>query len=94
VSTGTKPPAPQNKTAEEFSFERWRHQRVVVNAGGFTYRGVLLGADETDLYLKGTLRYLVLPLERITAVRPEGERDSFNPRKAVDRAFYEKPESE
>ena len=44
---------------------------VRVRANGFDYRGVLIGADEGELYLRGELRWVVLPLADITDVRPE-----------------------
>lgn len=51
-----------------FSFDRLRRQPVIVRANGFTVRGTLHGVDETDLYLRGELRWFVLPLTTITSV--------------------------
>ena len=76
------------KIPPEFSFEDWKYKRVVVIASGFIYRGVLLGADETDLYLKGEFRYLVLPMEKVNSIRPEGGPEGFDPRKSVEPGFY------
>lgn len=42
---------------------------VEVTSGGIHYRGLLVGADEHDLYLRAVLRWLVLPLDRVTHVR-------------------------
>lgn len=56
---------------EPFSFEGLRGASVVVRANGFTYRGVLVGADEGEIYLRGELRYIVLPLSSVTGVRVE-----------------------
>lgn len=44
---------------------------VRVRANGFDYRGVLVGADDGELYLRGELRVMVLPLADVTVVRPE-----------------------
>ena len=51
-----------------FSFGPLRHRAVIVRANGFVYRGRLHGVDETDLYLRGELRWWVLPLPSITSV--------------------------
>lgn len=42
---------------------------VEVTSAGIHYRGLLVGADEQDLYLRAVLRWLVLPLDRVTHVR-------------------------
>ncbi len=57
------------------SFEALRHRAVVVRANGFVYRGVFAGCDEAELYLKGELRWWVLPLDTVTAVAIDVERD-------------------
>ena len=61
------------------SFARLLRRRVVVVAEGITYRGVLCGADETDLYLRGELRWLVLPLEKVRSVDRDHERNDDDP---------------
>lgn len=75
-----------------FSLEALRHQQVEVIAGGFCYRGMLIGADEEDLYLKGRFQFIVLPLSRVTSIRLASEQGTFDPRKSVDARFYEDPE--
>ncbi len=40
-----------------------------VVANGFSYQGTLIGADDQDLYLKGDLRWLVLPLSTVSSVQ-------------------------
>lgn len=57
--------------APAWTFEGLKGTRVRVRANGFEYRGVLVGADEGELYLRGELRFLVLPLADVTEVRPE-----------------------
>lgn len=57
-----------DKRLGAFSFERLRRKPVIVRANGFTVRGTLHGVDETDLYLRGELRWFVLPLTSITSV--------------------------
>ncbi len=51
-----------------FSFARLRRKPVIVRTNGFNVRGMLHGVDETDLYLRGELRWFVLPLQTITSV--------------------------
>ena len=62
---------PKRREPEELSrhdFARLKGQEVLVHASGFQYRGVLVGADETELYLRSETRWWVLPLERVTSV--------------------------
>jgi hypothetical protein len=47
-----------------------------------------------DIYVKGRLRWLILPIETITSLRLEGQKDSFNLRKSVDAGFYLEPQEE
>jgi hypothetical protein len=51
------------------TFELLKGRRVDVVANGFSYQGTLVGADESDLYLKGDLRWLVLPLATVRSVK-------------------------
>ena len=53
------------------TFETLKYEPVVVRASGFLYRGILIGADETDLYLKSETRWVVLPLDRVTSVKQD-----------------------
>jgi hypothetical protein len=76
VVVAARPPrdlsAPRAPSAP--SFARLLRRHVVVVAGGITYRGLLHGADDTDLYLRGELRWFVLPLDTVRAVEPDAER--------------------
>ena len=58
------------------SFAALKHRAVIVIANGFTYRGLFVGADDDDVYLKGELRWWVLPLLSLTSVRIDTERDN------------------
>lgn len=51
-----------------------RGRIVDVTSNGFGYRGLLIGADEEELYLRAELRWLVMPLERISSVREVDEK--------------------
>jgi hypothetical protein len=53
------------------TFETLKYEQVVVRASGFLYRGTLIGADESDLYLKTVTRWVVLPLDHVTSVKPD-----------------------
>lgn len=46
-----------------------RDQEVEVTYEGVLYRGKLVGADETDLYLVTTAGSFTLPLDSISSVR-------------------------
>jgi hypothetical protein len=65
-----------------------RLKAVLVRANGLTYRGILLGADEDEVYLKGELRYLALPMERITSIKSADARDHLDEHKSVAPEFY------
>ena len=55
---------------QPFDLEELKGERVEIYANGFTYRGVLQGADEREVYLKGQTRWWTIPLERIATLRP------------------------
>ncbi len=57
-----------------FSWERLRRRHVVVRTNGFTVRGLLHGIDEDSLYLRGELRWWVLPMTTVTSVVRDPER--------------------
>lgn len=59
---------PEDDELRPHTFEALKYEKVVVRASGFTYRGTLIGADESDLYLKSETRWVVLPLDRVTSV--------------------------
>ena len=84
----------QNPLPDKFSFDDLRFKRVEVVSSGILYRGVLIGADESDIFLKGNLRWLILPLERVSSVRLDGQKQEFNPIKQVPPGFYSDPVSE
>lgn len=65
---------------EHFTFEELKNRWVKVRSNGFTYKGKLLGADEHEIYLRARTRTWVLPLERITDVRPVPDDEMTVPR--------------
>ena len=50
------------------SFDALKHRAVILVANGFTYRGVFVGADDDDVYLRGELRWFVLPLATVSSI--------------------------
>jgi hypothetical protein len=58
------------------TFESLKNEKVVVRANGFIYRGLLVGADEGELYLRGEMRWWVLPLAHVTDVAKDDARDT------------------
>ncbi len=77
---------------KEFSFEKYKFKQVTVTAGGLSYKGIFIGADDSDIYLKGTFRYLLLPLEKITSIHPDDEKEKFDQKKSIDKEFYSNPD--
>jgi hypothetical protein len=62
---------PVRDELKPFTFEAYKGREVIVRSNGFTYRGVLIGADEDELYLRSEMRWIVLPLSQITDVKPD-----------------------
>lgn len=77
---------------EDFSFDQYRFKRVEVRADRMTYRGVFLGADDKTLYLKGNLRYLLLPMDLVQSVRLGDEEQGLDPKKSIGAEFYQEDE--
>ena len=50
--------------------------RVEIRANNIVYRGLMVGADEDYIYLKGETMYITLPMLAVTAVRREGETEA------------------
>jgi hypothetical protein len=78
----------ENKEVKEHSFDDLILKSVEVRSAGVLYWGVLIGADERSIYVKGRLRWIILPIDRIDSVRLAGEKDSLDSKKIVDRKFY------
>lgn len=68
VATRPKKRPDDDDDAPPFTFERLKGRLVDVRAGGFDYRGTLIGADENEIYLRAETRWVVLPLDRVTRV--------------------------
>jgi hypothetical protein len=90
----TEPGDKPEELPEKWTFDKLRFKKIEVMAAGILYRGVLIGADDVDLYIKGRLRWLILPIETVTSLRLEGQKESFNLRKSIDAGFYLEPVEE
>lgn len=64
-------PVPEERFVDRLRAMKGAEVEVV--SGGVRYRGLLIGADEQDLYLRAVLRWLVLPLDRVTSVHQVDE---------------------
>jgi len=84
----------QSELLQRFSFDKLRFKKIDVMSSGVLYRGILIGADESDIYLKGALRWLILPLDRVTSIKLTGTKEVFDPHKHVDPDFYSEPTDE
>lgn len=49
-----------------------KYQEVEVLSQGITYRGTFLGHDGTELHLRTPGRYIILPMELVSRIRPVG----------------------
>lgn len=69
--------APRERTElARHTFESLKGDKVIVRANGFIYRGLLVGADEGELYLRGEMRWVVLPLAHVTDVMKDDAKDT------------------
>ena len=75
-------------TLEEFSFDKFRLKSVEVVSDRMIYHGIFLGADENTIYLKGNLRFLLLPMSEVRSLRLREEKVGFDPLKSVSKDFY------
>ncbi len=55
--------------------ERLKGKPVIIDYNGLTYKGVLSGADETDLYLQTATDWVTLPMAEISSVREDLQED-------------------
>jgi len=65
---------------------RYFGSEVEIKAHGIIYRGLLVGADEEYIYLKGETTWITLPMNVATAVRKKGEKESEWAQKQVEGA--------
>lgn len=92
VTVQRRPPDPSPDRPASGPLEALRDVRVVVIANGVRYGGVLMGADETDLYLRGEFRYIVMPLHQVSSVvREEPDRTRLGGWQADDDASEPQP---
>ena len=80
-----------DKDAKQHSFEEMRNKPVTVQSAGMTYRGLFIGADENNLYLRSEHRWIILPMDRITSVQLASDRPGFARQKSVPPGFYGDP---
>ncbi|MBW2699845.1 MAG: hypothetical protein JRF33_03410 [Deltaproteobacteria bacterium] len=79
---------PREGVLEEFSFDKFRLKPVEVVADRMIYHGIFLGADDNTIYLKGNLRFLLLPMSQVRSLRLQGEKGGFDALKSVSKDFY------
>lgn len=68
-----------------------RFKKVVVRAKGLTYTGLLLGANEDSLFLKGSMRYLSLAMTDISSIRDAEHKEKTNKSNNIPDNFYFDP---
>ncbi|HUT54985.1 MAG TPA: hypothetical protein VM658_16465 [bacterium] len=56
-------------------FGKYFRKQVEIRAHGIVYRGMLLGADDDFMYLKALTTWITIPLDSVTAVNLEKDRD-------------------
>ena len=48
-------------------------KRVEMKIRGILYKGLLIGADENIIYLKGENSWITIPIDDVVSIREEGE---------------------
>lgn len=66
-------------------------KKVVVMANaGIRYTGTFVEMTDEDVKLRGPTGWIILPLDKVTSVKEEGERPAFpRPQSSVDPSFYD-----
>lgn len=86
------PPRPADDPAPASDpLKHFKHREVVVYANGVKYQGVLLGADEDELYLRTSTRYLTIRMDLVSTLDLADKSIEFNATKNVDPGFYHDP---
>ncbi|MBI5495690.1 MAG: hypothetical protein HY904_11750 [Deltaproteobacteria bacterium] len=70
------------------SMEALRNRPVEIHAGAVIYRGVLVGADTEEVFLRTDLRYTSVPLERVARIIPTDVKPAPLPKGSVDPSFF------
>ena len=71
--------------------DKYKNKRVIVRAGGIIYKGVLKEITDEAINLKGITGWIEIPLDRVTSVLEEGEKETFSTTKFVDKSFWDMP---
>ena len=58
---------------------------VIVYSLGVTYRGVLIEANETEVYLRTPNGWITIPMDRIAKIAPAPEERDFSGKSRKDR---------
>jgi len=48
-------------------------KEVEVIANGMVYKGVLIEVSESEVYLKGQLQWITLPVSSVSEIKPAGQ---------------------
>jgi len=84
---GRDPPSDRRTIGDPI--EKLKNRQVVVHAGGITYRGELLGADEEEIYLRTNTRYVSVRMDRVSQLVDAEEDAKFSAVKQIDPSFYQ-----
>jgi len=91
-------PTPRWKTIQDPEasdpLKRFKQREVVVYANGIKYQGVLVGADEDELYLRTPTRHLTIRMELVSTLDLAGKKLELDPSKHIDPSFYQIDDSD
>jgi hypothetical protein len=73
---------------------KYKDKKVIVRADGITYKGVLKEVTEEGVFLKCLTGWVEVPMEKITSIRAEDEKEQKNDSKFVDKSFWDFPPEE
>ena len=72
AQTVAKRPPPRD--AEEFRFDAMIGKQVVVMTQGFIVRGLLIGAGDGELHIRGQQRFITLAIDDVSDVKLADDR--------------------
>ena len=62
-------------------------KNVIVYSMGVTYKGILIEANETEVYLRTQNGWVTIPMDRIAKIAPAPEERDFTGRVKKNRSF-------
>jgi hypothetical protein len=73
---------------------QYKNKKVIVMAGGIAYKGVLKEVTEEAINLRGLTGWIEIPIDKVTSVRLETDKEGFKDNNFVNPSYWEMPPEE